>query len=704
MSKKRRSARHPYSTLGPFSDSLASSSTQSSQSPLMTPVTPAEALEGGLREFRAKRYAQAITLWQHIDQPSDVLKAALAEAYFRIGVSLHLNSHLQSDGVLVHLQHAVELAPADPVYAYHLGLALHRRGRVAKACEQYRRAVSHGLVRKGSGVVMALAELALDPYADLLTTPGISSEDLQTLALVMAILRGEVQAVPSGVMQLLQPLTMALRGSTAVDVLEALAMLTSGDAAQARKRLMALPGKGLSQDVAVIRWHYIGVASARLGDWPAAIESWKQIKRRGQAHAAPSFGTAEQRYQHIFAAGLTKQSLTLLESGDPAAGLRLALEGVQLAPESLHLTDIVLTESDRLAHRAAASGDWAQARQYWANALSATILETTTGVTTGAFTYPVLVVRTMAHNLALACEAVGDWLAAASAWRQMLRTKPRKNSRDAKTDPLTEAHWVWVRKHVIACYKQAGDLKQAIAVCRQAIKAQPDDAELQLDLAEALLANEQMGAGTSELQKLLARHPQHVEALARLAQVYSARNEWQTAEQTLLKALQVEPNNPKVRGYMADVLMDWGNFFNDRDRYDKAGELFERALTFAPTQYALQICLARVDFNRNKPKSAREHLEQALTLGKNKGDAYVQAFGCWVTAGDLAEARAVLARAEANGQMTASVCVSAGVASLQRAAPTVRPNPLDLILNPTRKPKKIKRRARRIHGARARVV
>ena len=47
-------------------------------------------------------------------------------------------------------------------------------------------------------MVIALAELVLDPHADLLATPGVSSEDLQRLALVTAILRGEVQAVPSG--------------------------------------------------------------------------------------------------------------------------------------------------------------------------------------------------------------------------------------------------------------------------------------------------------------------------------------------------------------------------------------------------------------------------------------------------------------------------------------------------------------------------
>ena len=242
---------------------------------------------------------------------------------------------------------------------------------------------------------------------------------------------------------------------------------------------------------------------------------------------------------------------------------------------------------------------------------------------------------------------------------------------------------------MIACYKQAGDLAQAIVVCRQALKAQPDDIELHLDLAEALLANEQIKPATNELQKLLKKNPQHPEALARLAQLQTAQGEWHAAEQTLLQALQSAPDNPKLRDHMADTLIAWGAFYYEQGRYDRAVELFERALTFVPTNYNIHLWMARVEFNRMKPAPAREHLERALELGKNKGDAYVQAFECWVTEKNLAEARNLLTRAEANGQLTVAVYLGAGDACLHHAKPAIPPNPLDFLFGTTRKPKKL---------------
>jgi tetratricopeptide (TPR) repeat protein len=460
-------------------------------------------------------------------------------------------------------------------------------------------------------------------------------------------------------------------------------MLASGDLAQARKALADLDSKRLQHDVAVVQWHYTGVAAARLNDLPAAIEAWKRAKQL-EKDTATRF---VQRYEHTLAAALTIQALTLLESSDRTAGLHVALEASQLFPESQNLTDIVMIESDRIARSAAISGDWATARQHWANALTASAIGTT-DLTPPLFARPPLMVRSLAHNLALACEATGEWLEAANAWRMMLRTKPRKNSRDARGDQLTETHWAWLRKHVIACYRQAGDLAQAIVVCRQALKAQPDDIELKLDLVEALLSNEQMTSAMNELQKLVKKHPQHAEALARLAQLHASRGEWHAAEQTLLQALQGEPDNSKLRGHMADTLTDWGAYYNEQEKFNQAYELFERALTFAPTNYNIYLWMVRVDFNRRMPVPAREHLERALELGKNKGDAYVQAFECWVTEKDLVEARNILARADANGQLTVAVYIGAGAACLRHVTPANPPDPLDFLFGLAGKAKK----------------
>ena len=677
MPKKRSQARQnqAHSSPSPLSVSLPTSAS----------LTPAEARERGLREFRAKRYPQAIAAWQQVLQLDEPLTRARAEAHFRLGVSGSTDSLAQSEAALTQLRHASDLVPADPIYAYHLGLALHRQGRTSEARDHYQRAVANGLARKGSGVVMALAELELDPHADVAAVPGVSDADVQTLAPILAFLRGQTQpqTTQPRAAELLQPLTTALRGPTPQDVLGGLIALAAGDAAQARTALTSLESKRLPRDIAVVQWHYIGVASARLNDRAGALEAWRYAKQLGQGSTTRYVS----RYQDVLGGALAQQALTLLETDDRAAGLEIALDGAQFAPANRHLIDIVLTESDRIAQVAARSGDWATARQHWARAL---ITSTTNTGSRAApsFAHPPLVIRGLAHNLALASEATGDWLEAANAWRTMLRTKPRKNSRDARTDSLSDPHWAWLRKHVIGCYKQAGDLAQAIAVCRQVLKAQPDDADLQLDLVEALLANDQMTVGMNELQKLVKKHPQHTEALSRLAQLHTAREQWSAAEQALLQALQAEPDSPKVRGHMADLLIDWGASFNESNRYDRARDVFERALTFAPANYNVHLWLARVDFNQNKPVLAREHLERAMALGKNKNDVYVKAFECWIVEKNLAEARSVLARAEANGQLTVPVFVGAGESCLRHAAPANAPSPLDFLFGPPRKPQK----------------
>ena len=94
---------------------------------------------------------------------------------------------------------------------------------------------------------MALAELELDPHADVTTIPGISAEDAQTLAPVLGILGGSTQplATSSSITQLLRPLTTVVHGPTAQDVLKGLSLLASGNLAEARTTLTHLESKRL---------------------------------------------------------------------------------------------------------------------------------------------------------------------------------------------------------------------------------------------------------------------------------------------------------------------------------------------------------------------------------------------------------------------------------------------------------------------------
>jgi tetratricopeptide (TPR) repeat protein len=456
-------------------------------------------------------------------------------------------------------------------------------------------------------------------------------------------------------------------------------MLLAENAPDARQSLMNIESKTLPRGTNAVRWYYIGVGAARANDTVMAIEAWKQAQRQQPTLAG---------LHHNLATVYARQSAAQANSGDWPAAARSALEGLKTLPGDTMLSHMALTALDHAAHNAAQAGDWTAAARQWAEARQ--VLSNLSG---GSSPRPIL------HNLALAYEAIEQWENAADAWRAMLRTKPRKKTKEG----FSEEHWAWVRKRVVECYRQAGRPDEAITVFRQALKASPDDADMQLDLVEALLANDQQQAAWSELNKLLKKHPKNVAALSRMAELYGASRNWSSAEMVIRQALDVEPDNMDLLQLLAHVLAERGTQFNERGQYGQAHAMFEQALKYAPDDYNMHFHMARVEFNRRKLDAARQHLERALELGKDRPDAYTQAFICWVVENKLSEAREILTRAEAAGKLTTDFYVHAGIECLQRSAPPPDvPNPFDLLMGrrsrkPAR-PKELKPDARHALG------
>jgi tetratricopeptide (TPR) repeat protein len=605
------------------------------------PLTPDTLAQEGLRFFKNGRYAEAIGVWEKLDLPEKkrALAAAMAEAHFRLAVG----NGIGADS-LPHLEHATSLAPTDPFYAYYLGLARHKQGRLAEALDAYRQAAANGLSRPGTGVVIALAALELDPNADLAIVPGVAPEDRQALEPTLLVLQGRPRVEQPGTflgglaerLKLSQPPPAQL-------VLNGLALLAE-DKPEARQALTSIETRTLPRSVNAVRWYYVGVAAARAGDLASALDAWKQA-RNIDSHLA---GLSNLSALYV------RQSRSQAEAGDWAGAARSALEGHKSAPSDSTAGALAVNTLDRAAHEAIKTDDWATAAQRWAEARE--VLGDLPG---GSTPRPIL------HNLALAYEATQQWQPAAEAWRAMLRTKPRKKTLEGFSDE----HWMWIRKRVIECYKQAGRPDEAITVFRQALKANPEDAEMQLDLVSALLSNEQEQAALSELRRLLKKHPNHVEAMTMLAELQTRRGEWYAAEMTMRQALDVEPDNEKLRRRMADVLIERGGNWLNAGNNAAALDQFEQAQQYVPDDYNLHFNLARAEFNLRQFDKAREYVERGLELGRDKSEAYEQAFICWAVERKLDEARAVQQRGEAAGKLTTNFYIHAGIACLERAAP-----------------------------------
>ncbi|MFN8485290.1 MAG: tetratricopeptide repeat protein [Anaerolineae bacterium] len=606
---------------------------------------------------------EAIQLWESLDRTEAGVTPALAEAYFRRALAYKADPQQQ----LADLRQAVALAPDEPRYQYHLALALHRRGEVAAALPAYRAALAHDPKRPGAAFAAALAAVEEDGFVDLNSLPGLSEQERAVLETLAALLQGAALAQRET-----QPsswLTRLLAGfirptDHATALWRGLALLNAGDVNGAREALAAAGGARAPRSLEAVRHYYAGVAAALANDLEAA---------RGEWEAAWAAGMDTSWLRDNLRILYTEQAVGQVRVGARSAATKAALAGLQVAPGSAALTEIAVTGLDGEAQAAAGAGNWKTAAERWSQARE--LLGAATGVGSP---------RPILHNLALAYERLEQWQAAAETWRAMLRTRPRRKAAKEDDAALSEAQWAWVRKRVIANYKQAGNPVEAVTVFRQAIKADPDDMDARLQLVDALVANEQVNAAQNELGRILERDPSHVEARLRMAELHLDSGALYAAQGQLAPVLEQKPTDPPLRQRLIHNLIELGEEYHDRGLLDMARNIFEQTLTYAPDEPVVHIALGEVAFDERRwdrvargdqadPEpyyaEARAHLDRALTLAPDQLDIYLRVFQGWVIEHDMAAARGVLARALSHIQPTPPFFVSLGLACLVSTAP-----------------------------------
>jgi pentatricopeptide repeat protein len=591
-----------------------------------TPVNPALSgfAQQGLRHFQAGRLDAAIDTWSALAATNPQVQSALAEALFRRA----LKQPAYATEAIADLRQALELAPGEARYSYHLGMRLHQAGDLDGARAAYE-AVIAADGPQGAALLLAIVALEDRPRADLAKLPGSTAEIVTLLAPLQALLRG---AQPTAAqLAAAEPILRRRYDASAAGALltfwQGLGEVQQGDPAALAtltdQRTLPTPG------LIALRRFYQGVAAAHDGDDAGAAERWFKVAESGQATAALA--------QNLTAA-LYEQLTTLVAADQPAAAAKLALQSLtmRLAPAPA-LDELRVQVLDQAAHAAAAAAQWRQAADYWEGA------RLIVGASTGLGSP-----RPLWHNLALAYEAQEGWESAADAWRGMLRTRPRRGGKTE--DALSEAQWAWVRARVIECYRRAGRPDEAVTVYRQMIKAEPNDLHLRLELADALLANEQEQAAYNEVQRILKLDPNFVEARLRSAAFHSARGYWQQAEQELRALARQHPDREDVRFAFARLLLEHAARYigGDRRQNQHAQNLLEEGFPFEPANPEFPLNLARVRFNLGDRPGAQAHLERALELAGDRLEIYAEAYNAWLLEKDLAAAGAVIERAGAH--------------------------------------------------------
>jgi pentatricopeptide repeat protein len=574
----------------------------------------------GLRAFQNSRFDEAIRLWSPLAERDEQVRAALAEAYFRRAIK-------QGEEKLADLRQAATLAPNDARYQYHLGMQLHQTGELTAAIACYRAVIERGGPH-GAALLLAVALLEQRPDSDLASLPGSTPELCAVLAPAQSLLqdRQPPDTTDGGfIVQLRRALGLGQAAAEAVAQLwRGLGQIAAhdGEAAATLGDPRSLPNPQMT----AIRRSYSGVAAASAGEMDTAFALWQKVYDSGTVTAALLDNLTAALYDRLTA---------LLDADDQAGATDLALQTVALPLSNAAVNELRVQQLDRSGHAAAVAGDWARAITLWTGARQ--IVAANQGLGSP---------RPLWHNLALAYEAQERWIDAADAWRGLLRTRPRRRGGE-QDDTFTDAQWAWVRKRVIECYKHAGRPDEAVTVFRQMIKAEPNDLDLRLQLADALLGNGQEQAAHNEVQRILKVDPHFADAQARNAMLLAARGNRPAAEQALRDAVAHHPERTDLRSQLTRMLLDHAVYYVGYRLDSMAEPLLREGQKLEPANEQFPLNLARVCFNQKRPDEARSLLEQVMELSGDRPNPYIDVFQCWVIEENLDAAREVISRAEA---------------------------------------------------------
>jgi tetratricopeptide (TPR) repeat protein len=562
----------------------------------------------GQQAFHQGDYDGAIAAWKQAlrDKPSARVTTALAEVYFRRGL-VRFHRQEQYAAGLADLDEAARLVAGEARYAYHLGLAHHRQGDLDTALAAYRLALEAdpAFVRAAELAVLALLEQGRNPLQTAVWN-ALPPERQQEFRVLMELLGDHFPAaestLPAGGRARLWSALAALQSGDG-DARESLLLIAQGGDEPAAIRALAAYALGLDalrgdrQEEALGHWE----AAYRLGlDTPALRDNLCQL-----SHALA---------EEALAAGLWIDAAVLADTAR------------SLAPGGRGLTELSLAAHFHAGHAEAQRGNWAQALVHW---------ETTRDLGENS--------RELLQNLALAYEKNGRFAQAADLWRQVVRRRPRK----AKApDALTRQQVALLWGHVAECYRRAGDVEEAITTLRNAVKNDADNADLRLELVDALVADDRWSAADNELKRILKKEPENVGALVRSARSLEADWRPNRAQPLWRKVLALDPDHLEAQERLTELLEREGYRLMRFGKTDQALARYREALTYTPDEPYLYLACADCYFDQGDAEAAREELDRAFALDTGDLDVYHSAVDLCHDQDMPDEAEWVIARAE----------------------------------------------------------
>ncbi len=573
----------------------------------------ANPLVRGRQAFHQGDYDQAIASWEAAYQktPSPKLAAALAEVYFRRGL-VRFYQNLQQDSGLRDLDRAAKLAPNDPRYAYHLGLAHHRLGDLDAARTAYHLALEAdpSFHRAAELYVLLLMEQGQDPTQSA-AWRALPLKRQRALRPVVDLVLGRATAAP--------PPT----GAGPARLWQGLAAFQAGDE-QARELLQPIAqAESQPEPVRAVAAYALGLDALRRDRPQEALSHWE---------AARQLGLNTPAFRHNLGLLYHRLAEQAAAEGRWSEAASLTESALDLRPDDRSLKKLHLAALQHSGYAEAQAGRWDQALACWQEAREQ-------GENS----------RALIQNLALAYEKTEQYREAAELWRQVVRRRPRK--KDAP-DALTPQQVAQLWGHVAECYGRAGDVAEAITTLRNAIKNDPANTDLRLELADALAAQGRLEAARNEIDRILKREPNHIEALVRAARLDEETRPWWfifspgAAQRSWKRILKIDPDHLEARERLSELLYQEGEQTRRAGKFKKALKLYRQALEYTPDQPILYLAVADCLFHLKKPQEARREMERAFALDPTDLHVYQVAVDYCHLTGRPDDAEWVLAQAE----------------------------------------------------------
>jgi len=561
----------------------------------------AEILTERINAFLQKgEYEQAWATCQQLESlnANKVAQGARAEIRFRQAMTAQ-----DAQVRLQYLQRAVQYAPDDGLYWYHLGLAQYEAGNPEKAISAYRKAHQMGVDAARLAYPWALA--LLETGKDELPLPLKGSEK-RALQVVRALQNG-------------REVNLAFNGNAeGVDAIwQGLLQLDHQRTEVAQTALERARREELAPLVDAVRRYYLGVLAARRREYDVALQLWREAKEQGLSSLW---------LRDNLASAYRIQSTQLLLEKKWAEAVESAQAGLEVKPNDRVLADNAAYAHFHLGLEAAEAEEWEQAVQHWTAAQE------------------VAPSRQLAANLALALEQQERWEEAADAWRDMIRRRPRRKDNPNYLDDAQVAA-IWA--HIAECYLKGGDPEEAVQTCKRALKYAPNDIDLHLKLADAQLANDNSYAALNTLTVAQRLDPENLVVLRRLAAIEQQLGYTWLAVEHWKEALTQDPTDVDAQQgltlyYEQRLRQLWGFATLDHIR-----AFVEEGLQLLPRSGILHVAMGRLEALEGNVKAAVQYFEEAIQAEPNNGSLYLEIVHFWLQHEEPERAAKVLEQAEA---------------------------------------------------------